>query len=477
MKKHSPYAGLPLSAALKLASACSILASPLAAVAYEGYGAVTAGGAGGQTYHVTSLADTGPGTLRDAIVNRSYATGGPRTVVFDVAGTINLASDIYVREPFLTIDGSTAPSPGITIRPASLGVGAFSICGTHDIILTHLRFYGLWQAGGTHCNCGILGIDGDSSPDHSARNMILDHLTVRNSTDSGPDIWGQCSDITISWCHVLYSWHPTTVSHYPAPFQTRDRISLHHNVYAKNGERNPQLRADTRNFNMVNNVFYDWGFFGENSGCGTRIRNDSGEPKVSANIINNYWLPTILPEYSLVYGLDPGADATEGRPAGTTPAQGTVLTNTLMGQLYVAGNQLPPQNMDQYSTIAAPLAVPSSAQVTTWSADQLKANVLPQVGWKFRTADEQAVLDELSSKMIGAAPQTLKCDYNGDGKVDSTDTEHFAACITGPMVVQSNPYCRDADLDGDGDVDQSDFGLLQRCMSDANASAPAECLK
>ena len=50
---------------------------------------------------------------------------------------------------------------------------------------------------------------------------------------------------------MFYSWHPTTISHYPAPYQIRQRIGMHHNVYAKNGERNPQIRADVRDLDYV----------------------------------------------------------------------------------------------------------------------------------------------------------------------------------------------------------------------------------
>ena len=46
----------------------------------------------------------------------------------------------------------------------------------------------------------------------------------------------------------------------------------------------------------------------------------------------------------------------------------------------VSGNIPPPNNRDQYSTIAAPLVVPAPAQVTTWTAAEVRLNVLPTVG-------------------------------------------------------------------------------------------------
>lgn len=440
--------------------------------AYEGYGAVSVGGAGGDVYHVTTLADSGAGSLRNGILNRS----GPRTIVFDVAGTITMQSTIAIKIPYLTIDGSTAPSPGITIKQSS-SLPQFIIAGTHDIIITHLRFQGLYGSGAQpQNNAGIIGIDGDSGPDRVSQRIVLDHLTIRNSVDAGPDIWGEARDVSLSWCLIMYSWHPTTISHYPSPYQTRQRISLHHNVYAKNNDRNPQVRADVRDFDMVNNIIYGWGHF-DGDGQGTRIRNDKGEPKVNANIINNYWVPTRNPSWALIYGLNPGADSTEGRSGGGTPAQGTVLTNTAMGKLYVAGNHLPPENQDHYSTIASPLPVPASAQVTTWPADQLKFRVLPAVGMMYRLADEQAIIDELSAKMVGSAPAALKADFDGNGVVDEQDLTHLMSCITSAGIPQTNPACAGVDQDGDGDVDQSDFGLLQACLSDAGEVPDARCYK
>lgn len=374
-------------------------------VTYEGYGSVTTGGTGGDVYHVTSLADNGPGTLRDGVTNRP----GPRMIVFDVAGTIVLQSDLVVNLPYLTIDGASAPPPGITIRQTTI-FDNFIIAGTHDIIINHLRFWGLYVAGGPESNdAATFGIDGDSGPDHVAQRIILDHISARGATDGGPDIWGEVRDLTISWSFIFYNRHPTTISH--DADQIRQRISMHHNVYAKNGERNPQIRADVRSLDYVNNIVYDWGFFG-GWGYGIRIRNDAGEPKVNGNFVNNALIPRgMMPEWALVYGTDPGPDSTDGGPNGSPP-QGTVITTSGMGSLWVSGNILPSGNRDQYSTVAAPLPVPSSAQVTTWAATELGVRVLPTVGMKYRTAEEQAIVDEIQAAALSPptppAPSDLR---------------------------------------------------------------------
>jgi pectate lyase len=402
------------------------------APAFEGYGTVSLGGAGGDSYHVTSLADAGPGSLRDGIVNRS----GPRTIVFDVGGTITLSSDITIRTPFLTIAGETAPHPGITIRQAT-PFDTLVVAATHDIVISHLRFWGNWVAGGPDYENGkSITIDGDTNPDHVSQKIIFDHLTVRGAPDGGPDIWGEVRDVTISWCFFFKNYQTMTVSHTTAPYQVRQRISMHHNVLAKSGERNPQIRADVRDFDHVNNIAYDWGW-AQGNGYGTRIRQVSGEPKVNGNFVNNAYIPgAVSPSWGLVYGSQPGRDSEDGGPTGPAPPQGTVIGGTNLGSLWVSGNILPAGNQDHYSTTAAPIPVPSYAQVTTWPAAQLGGRVLPSVGMKYRDAEEQAILDEIG-RATAWSPAVVVTSPNGGETwpVGSERTVRWSAANLDPAAV------------------------------------------
>ena len=62
---------------------------------------------------VTTLATGGPGSLSAALL-----AAGPRIIVFEVGGVIDLqGARVQVTQPFVTIAGQTAPSPGITHHP------------------------------------------------------------------------------------------------------------------------------------------------------------------------------------------------------------------------------------------------------------------------------------------------------------------------------------------------------------------------
>ena len=94
-----------------------------------GWAAQTPGGRGGRILRVTNLNASGPGSLREAIEAQ-----GPRIVVFEVGGVIDFGRTVLdIREPYLTIAGQTAPSPGITIIRGGIDIR------THDVILRHLR--------------------------------------------------------------------------------------------------------------------------------------------------------------------------------------------------------------------------------------------------------------------------------------------------------------------------------------------------
>jgi hypothetical protein len=58
-----------------------------------GFGSHTVAGRGGVVYRVTNLDDSGPGSLRHGIEHLD----GPRVVVFEVSGVIELKSDLTVR--------------------------------------------------------------------------------------------------------------------------------------------------------------------------------------------------------------------------------------------------------------------------------------------------------------------------------------------------------------------------------------------
>ena len=84
----------------------------------EGFGAETTGGLDGTPYVVTTLDDSGPGTLRDAV------SQSDRYVTFAVGGTIELEATLRITGDHITIDATDAPHPGITITAAHAGVTA-----------------------------------------------------------------------------------------------------------------------------------------------------------------------------------------------------------------------------------------------------------------------------------------------------------------------------------------------------------------
>ena len=76
----------------------------------EGFGASSKGGAGGKVITVTTLADDGPGSFREALADKE-----PRIIRFGVEGTIELRQPVVARHGRVTIDGTTPSGNSITI--------------------------------------------------------------------------------------------------------------------------------------------------------------------------------------------------------------------------------------------------------------------------------------------------------------------------------------------------------------------------
>ncbi|MGA2241085.1 MAG: putative Ig domain-containing protein [Verrucomicrobiota bacterium] len=209
----------------------------------EGFGANAAGGRGGRVYHVTNLNDSGAGSLRTGVGTAN------RTIVFDVSGTINLASDLTITKSNLTIAGQTAPGDGICLKG-----WLTSVQNTHDVIIRYV-----------HCRPGDANcptFQDDAFHFIYATNCIADHLTASWSIDECLSCtWS--TNITVQWCiigaslnnscHVKGAHGYGTLLRYGY-----GRVSYHHDLYIHNQSRNPRP-GDNIHLDFVNNVIYDWG--------------------------------------------------------------------------------------------------------------------------------------------------------------------------------------------------------------------------
>jgi len=430
---------------------------------YAGYGSKSVGGAGGRVYWVDvnlgdpvvdrrsrTYQDTHAGTRDDPCSLRKALDGSNRVIKFVNGGTIELQARLDVRGSCITIDGFSAPAPGVTITYTPQGHGGMAINPpsggyAHDIIINHLRFDGRWDEGFQHrLGWGLLRVwAGDGK--NRISDVVLDHLSLRDDQDKFT-IWGQVSDVTVSNCLFYHSGKAMLISYYRSrphdqwPFDLqRKNLSVHHNIFAENDERNPQLRGWINNLDFVDNIIFDWGhgLGAARWGYGMRVKSVPGERPVCANIVNNYFVTHgFNPAYALIYGLDPGGDV-DGGPAEPLP-QGAVYTRSNMGKLWVSGNILPPQNKDQFSTVNQPLPTPDWAKVAVTAPQELYL-LVPQVGMRYKDARETQVLARVMpavapSKVLGRyvarrnrAPQPSR--RRGRGRARSGVLDHPAYTI------------------------------------------------
>lgn len=352
--------------------------APVAFEGVEGFGATARGGAGGRTIAVTSLADSGPGSLRAAL-----DAAGPRIVEFRVSGTIRLARRLEIRNSFITVAGDTAPGEGITLR----GGGIHIVGDCHDVVLRHLRIRVL-QGGASGDGVLLWGKDGGT-----VRNVLVDHCSIAWATDENVNTWGTVSDVTFQWCLIAeglaeadHPEGPHSMAWLSGPGS--DRISIHHNLFAHNGDRNPKLQGGL--YDLVNNVIYNW----SNNNC-TKILAGG-----RANVVGNCYVAG--PQSA----GDKGAIFVDDASAGT--------------QVYMEGNigpLRPDDAMDEWLGVTwyerkggqwvwhhpAPAAYRAherfaAVPVTTQSAEQAYELVLEHAGAQPRDATDARIIEELRAR-------------------------------------------------------------------------------
>ncbi|MDG5767697.1 T9SS type A sorting domain-containing protein [Balneolales bacterium ANBcel1] len=239
----------------------------------EGYGAYSFGGRGGKLLRVTNLNDSGPGSFREAVTAE-----GPRTIIFDVSGTIELETPVRIFHPYITIAGQTAPGDGITIANRQVDIR------THDVILRHMRF--------RHGEGDEYRGDEWMLRTRGSNHVIMDHVTVT---------WGVDGNLGVTFAdNVTFqngmlakplhlSLHPEEERAYGALVRGRHgaRYSFLRNLWANHDSRvprpgnylDPHTDPDGVLMDFRNNVIYQG-----------RGRNNDDESITRYNIVNNYLL-------------------------------------------------------------------------------------------------------------------------------------------------------------------------------------------
>jgi pectate lyase len=245
----------------------------------EGAGKFTKGGRDGDVYHVTTLEDSGPGSLREGI----ESIKGPRTIVFDISGMIRLKTDLeIIDQSYLTIAGQTAPGKGITLVDRTV-----KIKNSNHIIVRYLR----------------VRIGDENKPDGSAPDcitveyndhIILDHLSLSWGIDGNGDFRG-LKHSTLQWLIFSEALHKSLHKKGPHAMCTSFRdnkgfATLHHNIYASSRNRHPSVSGGPQVLEFSNNVNYNW----------AGGHNISGE---QFNLLNNYYKagPSLKAEYPLQF--------------------------------------------------------------------------------------------------------------------------------------------------------------------------------
>jgi hypothetical protein len=233
-----------------------------AAIDVKGWASETKGGVGGAIIRVTNLNASGDGSFAAAV-----AADGPRVIVFEVGGVIDLqGAGIRIDHPYLTIAGQTAPDPGVTFIRGGLSVAA------HDVIVQHIAV-----RPGENGRPKKSGWDADGISVSGVHNVIVDHCSFSWATDENlsasgarfngktPDEWHTGTSNRITFSHNIIAEGLRNSTHKKGEHSkgmlihdNAAMVLMYGNLFSSNYERNPLIKGGAR-VAVVNNLIHNPG--------------------------------------------------------------------------------------------------------------------------------------------------------------------------------------------------------------------------
>lgn len=443
-------------AQFKIPQAEDVHGKALAFPGAEGGGMYTTGGRGGKVIHVTTLADSGTGSLRAAL-NES----GTRTIVFDVAGLIELGSTLNIAKGDVTVAGQTAPGDGICLKNFSTVVKA------DNVIIRFVRFRMGDEA--KQENDAIWG--------RYQKNIILDHCSMSWSTDECSSFYANIN-FTMQWCilteSLCNSVHGKGAHGYGGIWGGKN-ASFHHNLLANHKSRNPRfdhpeiydnnISTHRGNVDYRCNVVYNWGDNSSYGGEGAWL-----------NMVNNYYKPGPASKDKKYFldanGIYNSSGTNYGYPelyvSGNMHTKYSDITSDNLVGVYWHDHKTntPPDN-SKLKLSQMPVKGPSSEDIytTTHSATDAFARICASAGASLKrdAVDRRACGDAQSGKAT--------CTDGGNGSKNGIIDTQSVVGGWPSYTADAAALAKTVDTDKDGMPDwfETQFGLNKSDAADGNA--------